>query len=120
MASAAKRATQQAEDERRETELKSLEKQGQMMRTTRPDGASLWSKAVHHQLIQNLVYEEQIELMNYLCTCKTIMYLVSYLLFLLSFVVIVLCSTVVTYLDICIGLCHPLIVPCMWNPMKVL
>jgi len=28
----------------------------------------------------------------------------------------VLCSTVV---DICIGLCHPPIVPCMWNSMKV-
>ena len=41
LASAAKRATQQAEDERRETELKSLEKQGQMMRTASPDGASL-------------------------------------------------------------------------------
>ena len=26
-------------------------------------------------------------------------------------------STVVTYLDLH---CHPLIVPCMWNPMKVL
>ena len=26
---------------------------------------------------------------------------------------------VVVYLDICIGLCHPLIVPCMWNSMKV-
>ena len=46
LASAAKRITQQAEDERRETELKSLEKQGQMMRTASPDGASLWSKAV--------------------------------------------------------------------------
>ena len=34
------------EDERRETELKSLEKKGQMMRTASPDGASLWSKAV--------------------------------------------------------------------------
>jgi len=44
--SAAKRATQQAEDVRRETELKSLEKQGQMMRAATPDGANLWSKAV--------------------------------------------------------------------------
>ena len=24
------------------------------------------------------------------------------------------------YLDIGIGLCHPLIVPCMWNSMKVI
>ena len=30
-----------------------------------------------------------------------------------------LCSTVVMCLDICIGLCRPLIVPCMWNSMKV-
>ena len=44
--SAAKRTTQQAEDVRRETELKSLEKQGQMMRAVTPDGAILWSKAV--------------------------------------------------------------------------
>ena len=44
--SAAKRATQQAEDVRRETELKSLEKQGQMIRAATSDGASLWSKAV--------------------------------------------------------------------------
>ena len=44
--SAAKRATQQAEDVRMETELKSLEKQGQMMRAATPDGANLWSKAV--------------------------------------------------------------------------
>ena len=36
--SAAKRATQQAEDVRRETELKSLEKQEQMMRTATLDG----------------------------------------------------------------------------------
>ena len=38
---------------------------------------------------------------------------ISCLLFLLSFVVgpIALCSTVVMYLDMCIGLCHPLIVP---------
>jgi len=41
--SVAKRATQQAEDMRRETELKSLEKQGQMMRAATPDGANLWS-----------------------------------------------------------------------------
>ena len=33
LASAAKGATQQAKDERRKTELKSLEKQGQMKRT---------------------------------------------------------------------------------------
>ena len=46
LASAAKRATQQADDARRETELKNLEKQGQMMRIASPDGASLWSKAV--------------------------------------------------------------------------
>ena len=46
LVSAAKRATQQAEDVRRETELKSLEKQGQMMRIASPDGACLWSKAV--------------------------------------------------------------------------
>ena len=31
---------------RRESELKSLEKQGQMMRTASPDGACLWSKVV--------------------------------------------------------------------------
>ena len=46
LVSAVKRATQQVDDVRRETELKSLEKQGQMMRTASPDGASLWSKAV--------------------------------------------------------------------------
>ena len=52
--SAAKRATQQAEDERRETELKSLEKQGQMMRTVSPDGASLWLKAVQSLLAEKM------------------------------------------------------------------
>ena len=36
LVSAAKRATQQAEDVRRETELKSLEKQGQMIRWCLP------------------------------------------------------------------------------------
>ena len=44
--SAVKRATQQAEDVRRDTDLKSLEKQGQMMTAAIPDGANLWSKAV--------------------------------------------------------------------------
>ena len=39
--SAAKRATQQAEDVRRETELKSLEKQGQMIRAATSDGAPI-------------------------------------------------------------------------------
>ena len=41
LVSAAKRAAQQAEDVRRETELKNLEKQGKMMRTASPDGACL-------------------------------------------------------------------------------
>jgi len=50
--SAAERATQQAEDVRRETELKSLEKQGQMMRAATPDGANLWSKVVQSDPFQ--------------------------------------------------------------------
>ncbi len=45
LAAAAKRNAQQADDKKRE-ELKSLEKQGQMLRTTTPVGASLWVKAV--------------------------------------------------------------------------
>ena len=44
LVSAARRATQQADDARRESELNRLEKQGQMMRTATPDGAR--SKAV--------------------------------------------------------------------------
>ena len=43
--SAANRATQQADDARKETELKSLEQVGQR-RAAIPDGATLWSKAV--------------------------------------------------------------------------
>jgi len=50
--SAAERATQQAEDVRRETELKSPEKQGQMMRAAIPDGANLWSKVVQSDPFQ--------------------------------------------------------------------
>ena len=54
--SAAKRATQQAEDVRRETELKSLEKQGQMMRTATLDGANLWSKAVQSLPVEQMKF----------------------------------------------------------------
>jgi hypothetical protein len=46
LATAAKRATQQADDEKRQKDLMSLEKQGQMMRESPPGGASLWAKAV--------------------------------------------------------------------------
>ena len=34
------------DDSRRQSELKSLEKQGHMMREVTPDGAYIWSKAV--------------------------------------------------------------------------
>ncbi len=46
LATAAERLTQQLDDEKREKELKSLEGQGQMMRSNTPVGASLWAKAV--------------------------------------------------------------------------
>ena len=51
LVSADKRATQQAG---RETELKSLEKQAQMMRAAIPDGANLGLKAVQSLLAEQI------------------------------------------------------------------
>ena len=38
-------------------ELKGLEKQGQMMRTDTPDGASLWQKAVQFLSAEQMKFE---------------------------------------------------------------
>ena len=46
LSTAAKRITQEVDDSKRQAELKSLEKQGHMMREVAPDGAYIWSKAV--------------------------------------------------------------------------
>ena len=42
----AKRIVQEVDGSKRQSELKSLEKQGHMMREVIPDGAYIWSKAV--------------------------------------------------------------------------
>ena len=46
LSTVAKRITQEMDDSRRQSELKSLENQGYMMREVTPDGVYIWSKAV--------------------------------------------------------------------------